>query len=105
MTELTQEELRDEVERVYQNSLTRKYWGFIGRGLARLIGKKGEAPLWISILVVMLIIQVLAQILLVVFKKSVADSPVSIQNSYPMVIYIWFSTIVFAPWLRITLSI
>ncbi len=47
---MTREGLRKEIERVYQASWMRRYWGTIGRGLARLTGRKGEAPVWVSTL-------------------------------------------------------
>lgn len=95
MTDPAREKLREEIEQVYQNSLMRRYWGLIGRGLARLVGKKGEAPLWVSTAIVMVIIQVVTQIILAVLKEPIASSPVSILNNYPMLIYIWFGTVVF----------
>jgi len=95
MTGPTREQLREEIERVYQVSLMRRYWGFIGRGLARLVGKKGEAPMWVSVLVAMGIVQGLTQILLAVLRVPFATSPLSIQRSYIMLAYIWLSIIVF----------
>lgn len=95
MTEMTRDELREEIERVYQNSLMRRGWGFIGRGLARSVGRKGEAPLWVSLMVAMSIVQIATQILLAVLKEPVVTSPVSIQFSYPMLTYLWFCGVVF----------
>jgi len=95
MTDPNREKLRDEIEQVYQTSLLRKYWGFIGRGIARLVGKKSEAPLWVSTAIVMVSIQVVTQIVLAVLKEPIASSPVSILNNYPILIYIWFGTVVF----------
>lgn len=95
MTDMTRDELREEIERVYQNSLMRRYWGFIGRGLARLAGRKDEAPLWVSLTLAMFIVQSITQIVLAALKEPASVSPVSIQNSYPMLVYIWFCIIVF----------
>ena len=95
MTESTREKLREEIECVYQTSLLRRYWGFVGRALARLVGKNGEAPMWISALVALGVVQVATQILLAVLKVPFAGSPLSVQKSYLFLAYIWLSIIVF----------
>lgn len=95
MTDPTREKLREEIERVYQMSLMRRYWGSVGRGLARLVGKKGEAPMWVSVLVALGVVQGATQLLLAVLKISFATSSLSIQKSYLMLAYIWLGIMVF----------
>ena len=93
MKEMTRENVRDEIERVYQTSLLRRYWGFIGRGLARLVGQKGEAPMWVSVMAMMLLIQVITTVTAFAIKDRSAAS-VSFVYNYPMLIYMWFCIIV-----------
>jgi hypothetical protein len=93
MTEMTREGLRDEIEQVYQTSLMRRYWGFVGRGLARLVGGKGEAPMWVSVMMMMLLIQIITAATAFILKDRSATS-VSFIYNYPMLFYIWFCVIV-----------
>ena len=94
MPDNTREELRNEIERVYNASLMRRYWSAIGRGLARLVGKKGEAPMWISVLVALGLVQGATQILLAILRVPFATSPLSLQINYLMPAYIWLSILV-----------
>jgi len=89
MKEMTRENVCDEIERVYQTSLLRRYWGFIGRGLARLVGRKVEAPMWLSVMVMLLLIQVITTGIAFAIKDRSAAS-VSFVYNYPMLVYIWF---------------
>jgi len=94
MTEMTRESLCEEIERVYQTSLMRMYWRTIGRGLARLVGRKGEAPMWVSVMVAMAVVQVITTITAVLTKEGTVALPVSIQYSYPMLGYCWLCIVV-----------
>jgi len=88
MTEMTRESLRAEIEQVYQTSLMRMYWRAIGRGLARLVGKKGEAPAWVSFTVAFVMVQAITAVARIAFKEQAITSPIlSVQFSYPMLTY------------------
>lgn len=93
MAEITRETMREDIERMYQSSFLRRWWGIIGRMLARLAGQKGEAPMWVSAAIVLLLIQVVTTITAFVIKDWSATS-VSFIYSYPMLFYIWFCIIV-----------
>jgi hypothetical protein len=96
MTEMTRESLREEIERVYQTSLMRMYWRTIGRGLARLVGRKGEAPAWVSFTVAFLMIQFIATVMRTALKdQGIAPMMLSAQFSYPMLAYCWLGLIIF----------
>lgn len=96
MPEMTRESLREEIERVYQASLMRIYWRTIGRGLMRLIGKKGEAPAWISFTVAFVMVQVVTSVARVALKEQDVTSMIlSVQFSYPMLAYCWLGLMVF----------
>ena len=93
--EITRDNLREEIERVYQTSLVRKYWGMIGRALARLVGRKGEIPAWISYTVALVLVQVIATLLGIALREQTAISAVSFRFSYPMLAYVWLCMVVF----------
>jgi hypothetical protein len=95
MTEMTRESLRAEIERVYQTSLMRKYWGFIGRTLARLVRRKGEAPAWVSFTVAFILVQVITSVVKFALKEEGTALMATPQFSYPMLAYCWFGLLIF----------
>jgi hypothetical protein len=96
MTEMTRESLREEIERVYQTSLMRIYWRAIGRGLARLVGKKGEAPAWVSFTVAFVMVQAITAVVRIALQEqSVTSLMLSVQFSYPMLAYCWLGLLIF----------
>ena len=96
MTELTRESLRAEIERVYQTSVMRMYWRAIGRGLARLIGRKGEAPAWVSFTVAFVMVQAITAVARIALKEQAVTSVMlDAQFSYPMLAYCWLGLMVF----------
>ncbi|MBI3189771.1 MAG: hypothetical protein HYZ33_03890 [Ignavibacteriales bacterium] len=96
MTEMTRESLREEIERVYQTSLMRMYWRAIGRGLARLIGRKNEAPAWVSFTVAFMMVQLVTTVARIALKEQQSTAPMlSVQFSYPMLAYCWLGLMIF----------
>lgn len=95
MTEMTRESLREEIERVYQTSLMRKYWGFIGRALALLVRRKGEAPAWISFTVAFILVQVITSVVKIALKEEGTALMATPRFSYPMLAYCWFGLLIF----------
>ena len=96
MTEMTRESLREEIEWVYQTSLMRMYWRTIGRGLARLVGKKGEAPAWVSFTVAFVMVQAITTVVRIALKEQdLTSMMLSVQFSYPMLAYCWLGLMIF----------
>ena len=96
MTEMTRESLREEIERVYQTSLMRMYWRAIGRGLARLVGRKGEVPAWVSFTVAFVMVQAITTVARIALKEQgVTTMMLSVQFSYPMLAYCWLGLMIF----------
>lgn len=94
MAEMTRESLREEIERVYQTSLMRIYWRAIGRGLARLVGKKGEAPAWVSFTVAFVLVQVITSLVRIALQEEGTALMATARFSYPMLAYCWLGLII-----------
>jgi hypothetical protein len=94
MSDISQDALCQEIERVYQTSLMRTYWRAIGRGLARLFGRKGEAPMWVSVMVAMAAVQGITIVIAAFIKDKTVALPAATQYFYPMMGYCWLSIIV-----------
>ncbi len=96
MSDMSRDTLRKNIEDVYQTSLMRIYWRAIGRGLARLVGRKGEAPMWVSFAAAFVMVQTITAIVRIALKEQDVTSMIlSVQFSYPMLAYCWLGLMIF----------